>query len=103
MIVAGYEAAYPDVTAPLSRLEVRDAVLDGEIVVTWNLEGVIPVRWTGPSLNPDSPKIATETVELAVTVRIPLVGGKIETMIADMVKYALDKEHEVGVEWLARG
>ena len=27
-------AAYPDVTAPLSRLEVRDAVLDGEIVVT---------------------------------------------------------------------
>ncbi len=38
---------------------------DGEIVVTWNLEGVIPVRWTGPSLNPESPKIATETVELA--------------------------------------
>ena len=27
-------AAYPDVTAPLARLEVRDAVLDGEIVVT---------------------------------------------------------------------
>ncbi|SFA73740.1 Protein of unknown function [Nocardioides alpinus] len=44
----------------------------------------------------------TETVELAVTVRIPLVGGKVEGMIADMVKHALDKEHEVGVEWLAR-
>lgn len=44
----------------------------------------------------------TETVELAVTVRIPLVGGKVETIIADMVKYALDKEHEVGVEWLNR-
>ena len=43
----------------------------------------------------------TETVDLAVTVRIPLVGGKIEGMIADMVKHALDKEHEVGVEWLA--
>ena len=27
-------AAYPDVVQPLSRLEVRDAVLDGEIVVT---------------------------------------------------------------------
>jgi phage tail-like protein len=38
---------------------------DGEIVVTWTLDGVIPVRWTGPSLNPDSAKIATETVELA--------------------------------------
>ena len=44
----------------------------------------------------------TETVRLDVTVRIPLVGGKVETMIADMVGYALDKEHEVGVEWLAR-
>lgn len=44
----------------------------------------------------------TETVDLAVTVRIPLVGGKIEAMIADMVKHAFDKEHEVGVEWLAR-
>lgn len=38
---------------------------DGQIVATWNLDGVIPVRWTGPSLNPDSPKVATETVELA--------------------------------------
>ncbi|MCW2738903.1 DUF2505 domain-containing protein [Nocardioides sp.] len=45
----------------------------------------------------------TETVDLAVSVRIPLVGGKIEAMIADMVEHALDKEHEVGVEWLARG
>lgn len=44
----------------------------------------------------------TETVDLAVSVRIPLVGGKIETMIAEMVEHALDKEHEVGVEWLAR-
>ena len=39
--------------------------LDGTIVATWNLDGVIPVRWSGPSLNPDSPKVATETVELA--------------------------------------
>jgi phage tail-like protein len=38
---------------------------DGQVVTTWSLEGVLPVRWTGPSLDPDSPKIATETVELA--------------------------------------
>jgi hypothetical protein len=44
----------------------------------------------------------TETVELAVSVRIPLVGGKIEAMIADMVGHALDVEHAVGVEWLSR-
>ncbi len=44
----------------------------------------------------------TETVTLDVTVRIPLLGGKIETMVADLVGHALDTEHEVGVEWLAR-
>lgn len=38
---------------------------DRTVVATWNLDGVVPVRWTGPSLNPDSPKVATETVELA--------------------------------------
>jgi phage tail-like protein len=39
--------------------------LDGTEVACWNLMGVVPVRWTGPSLNPDSPKVATETVEIA--------------------------------------
>ena len=38
---------------------------DGEIVASWNLDGVIPVRWSGPQLSLDSPKVATETIELA--------------------------------------
>jgi phage tail-like protein len=38
---------------------------DREVVATWNLDGVLPVRWSGPSLNPDSPKVAVETIELA--------------------------------------
>ena len=38
---------------------------DLQVVATWNLDGVLPVRWSGPSLNPDSPKVAMETVELA--------------------------------------
>lgn len=36
-----------------------------EVVATWGLLGVVPVRWTGPSLNPESPKVATETIEIA--------------------------------------
>ena len=36
-----------------------------EEVSTWNLSGVVPVRWTGPILNVESPKIATETIEIA--------------------------------------
>jgi phage tail-like protein len=38
---------------------------DNEVVASWSLDGVIPVRWSGPQLSPDSPKIATETLELA--------------------------------------
>ncbi len=37
----------------------------GATVAKWGLLGVIPVRWTGPSLNFDSPKVATETLEMA--------------------------------------
>jgi phage tail-like protein len=38
---------------------------DGTIVARWGLLGVVPVRWSGPTLNLDSPKVATETVEIA--------------------------------------
>ena len=38
---------------------------DGSVVAAWGLLDVVPVRWTGPSLNPDSPKVATETLEIA--------------------------------------
>jgi phage tail-like protein len=34
-------------------------------VGVWGLMDVIPVRWNGPSLNPEQPKVATETLELA--------------------------------------
>ena len=43
----------------------------------------------------------TETVALDIKVNIPLVGGKIEGLIADLLSKALRAEHHVGVEWLA--
>jgi phage tail-like protein len=39
--------------------------MDDRVVAQWSLMGVLPVRWTGPSLNYDSPKVATETLEIA--------------------------------------
>jgi phage tail-like protein len=38
---------------------------DAHTVFVWVLRDVIPVRWQGPSLSVDSPKVATETLELA--------------------------------------
>jgi hypothetical protein len=44
----------------------------------------------------------TETFRLDVSVRIPLVGGKIESLVADIVSAAIDIEHRVGMERLSR-
>jgi phage tail-like protein len=44
-------------------IEARTA--DDHVVCTWNLHGVIPVKWTGPQFGVDSPKVATESLELA--------------------------------------
>jgi phage tail-like protein len=38
---------------------------DDTVVARWGLADVVPVRWTGPSLNLDSPKVAVETIEIA--------------------------------------
>ena len=38
---------------------------DNKVIARWSLLGVIPVRWTGPGFSSDSPKVATETVEIA--------------------------------------
>ena len=43
-----------------------------------------------------------ETVDMEVIVRVPLVGGKMESFVADMLTKALDAEHAAGQEWLAR-
>lgn len=43
----------------------------------------------------------TETADMEITVHVPLVGGKIEGLIADMLGKALRAEHKVGVDWLA--
>ena len=44
-------------------------------VTSWSLLGVIPVRWTGPSLNPDNAKVATETLEIAHHGLLPPSAG----------------------------
>ena len=58
----------PSLAARLERAGVAEIVVknnDDKPVFTWTLRGVIPVRWQGPSLSVESPKVATETLELA--------------------------------------
>jgi hypothetical protein len=59
-----------------------------------------PGEMSGTALLTEDPDGTTETVNLSVKVNIPLVGGKIESVIADLLSKALRAEHEVGVKWL---
>jgi hypothetical protein len=44
----------------------------------------------------------TETVDVEITVNIPLVGGKIEKLIAEMLRKALRSEEQVARDYLSR-
>jgi hypothetical protein len=61
-----------------------------------------PGEMNGTALIVEDPDGATETVNLSIKVNIPLVGGKIEGLIADLLTKALRAEHRTGVSWLAR-
>lgn len=47
---------------------------EGNEVTTWNLSGVVPVKWTGPSLDIFGNQIAMETLEIAYSEMIGLGG-----------------------------
>jgi hypothetical protein len=60
-----------------------------------------PGEMSGAAFLTEDPDGTTETVNLSVKVNIPLAGGKIEGLIADLLSKALRAEHRVGVDWLA--
>jgi hypothetical protein len=60
-----------------------------------------PGEMSGTALLTEDPDGTTETVNLTVKVNIPLVGGKLEGLVADLLSKALRAEHKVGVDWLA--
>lgn len=43
----------------------------------------------------------TQVVDLDVKVKVPLIGGKLEALVAQQIQEGYDIEHQVGVAWLA--
>lgn len=69
-----------------------------------DIEVVIPGKpgeMTGTAHLTEDPDGVTETVNLSVKVNIPLVGGKVEGLVADMLLKALRTEAKVGRRYLA--
>jgi phage tail-like protein len=48
-----------------STAQIAALTADGKVVAEWQLRDVIPVKWTGPSLNVETAKAASESLELA--------------------------------------
>jgi phage tail-like protein len=48
-----------------STAQIKAVDGSGKVIAQWSLNDVVPVRWTGPSFSVESPKVATETIELA--------------------------------------
>lgn len=42
-----------------------------------------------------------EVVQLELKIKVPLIGGKLEKLLAEKITAGLDAEHAVGVRWLA--
>ncbi|MBM9461502.1 DUF2505 domain-containing protein [Nocardioides sp. zg-536] len=45
--------------------------------------------------------VTTETIDLSITVKIPLISGKLEDLLAKLLRSALRAEQRTGTQWLA--
>ncbi|GAB3772956.1 hypothetical protein FB382_002737 [Nocardioides ginsengisegetis] len=61
-----------------------------------------PGEMSGTATLRESGGRTTETVSLDIKVNIPLVGGKIEGLISDLLLKALRAENKVGNDYLSR-
>ena len=59
-----------------------------------------PGQMSGTLALRESGGTTTETVDMEIRVSIPLVGGKIESLIADLMRKALRAENAVGRQYL---
>jgi len=79
--------------------EVWSSPTQGAITVT--IPGK-PGDMSGTASLAPIPEGTMETVELTVKVGIPLLGGKLEDLIAGLLLKALRAEHTVGRDYLSR-
>ncbi len=63
--------------AMVKRQTAEISVMDssGNQITQWNLVGVYPVKWSGPTLDADGKMIATETLEIAHNGFVGEMGG----------------------------
>lgn len=61
-----------------------------------------PATVTGTITLVETDGRTVETMEAEVKVKVPLIGGKLESLMADLIATGMDNEHGAGVAWLER-
>ena len=59
-----------------------------------------PASMTGTITLSPSGSGTVERVDLAIKVKVPLIGGRLESLLADEVREGMDIEQQVGTAWL---
>ena len=86
-------------TTTIVQTETWASPLKAEIIV--GIPGK-PGEMRGTAVLVEADGVTTETVDLEIKVKIPLVAGKIEELLAKLLGSALRAEERTGKAWLAR-
>ncbi|KAA1418709.1 DUF2505 domain-containing protein [Nocardioides humilatus] len=97
--VPGFAKKFVGNEVEISQAETWTSPTHGDIHVT--IPGK-PGEMHGTAVLTEKDGVTTETVTLDITVKIPLVAGKIEGLIGKIFGSAMRAEGRTGVAWLAR-
>lgn len=97
--VPSFAAKFVGSTTEILQEETWNSPTKGDVSVT--IPGK-PGEMTGTATLVENDGVTTETVEMQIKVKLPLVAGKIEGLLAKLLGSALKAEASVGKDYLAR-
>ena len=97
--VPAFAAKIVGSTTEIVQVETWTSPTQGDVSVT--IPGK-PGEMIGTATLVEKDGVTTETVQMQIKVKIPLVGGKVEGVLAKVLGSALKAEAAVGREYLAR-
>lgn len=96
--VPGFAKKFAGATTRAVQLEEWDSPAGGTIVIETPGK---PATVSGTLALVESGGRTTETLDVEVKVKVPLIGGKLESVMGGLITSGMDKEHTAGVAWLS--
>jgi hypothetical protein len=95
--VPGFAKRFAGATTKAVQVEEWTSATDAGISIRTpgkptSIEGTLQLSESGG--------MTTETMVAEIKVKVPLIGGKLESLMADLVAAGMDKEQAVGTAWL---